>query len=82
MAELSSDAFDRQLTDEESSDFALGYYHQRAQFSAGRLPALPEAEPDLDMRYELRMDADLKDWTKRNGGDKLIRALLRRARGD
>ncbi len=82
MAELSSDAFDRQLTDEESSDFALGYYHQRAQFSAGSRPALPEAEPDLDMRYELRMDADLKDWTKRNGGDKLIRALLRRARGD
>jgi len=62
------------------SDFWLGYYHQRAEFRAGRLPALPETEPDLDTRYEMRMDADLKAWTKANGGDKLIRALLRTAR--
>lgn len=82
MAQLPADAFDRPLSDEESGEFALGYYHQRAEFRAGRLPTLPEIEPDLDTRYELRMDADLKAWTKEHGGDKLIRALLRTARGD
>lgn len=80
MADLPADAFARPLTDEEASDFGLGYYHQRAAFRAGRLPKLPDAEPELDARYELRIDADLKVWVKANGGDKLIRALLRDAR--
>lgn len=80
VAQLPPDAFTGELSDQESSEFALGYYHQRADFRAGLLPSLPEDEPDLDTRYELRMDADLKMWTKANGGDKLIRALLRSAR--
>jgi hypothetical protein len=80
VGQLPDDAFSRELTNEESSDFALGYYHQRADFRKGVLPALPETEPDLDARYELRMDTDLKAWVKANGGDKLIRALLREAR--
>jgi hypothetical protein len=62
------------------ADFPLGYYHQRAALRAGRLPQLPETEPDLEVHYELRMDADLKSWIKANGGDKLVRALLRDAR--
>lgn len=80
VAQLPESAFSGELSDEESSDFALGYYHQRAEFRAGRLPTLPETEPDLDARYEFRIDADLKAWVKANGGDKLIRALLREAR--
>ena len=80
VSQLPADAFNGELSNEEASDFALGYYHQRADFRKGLLPSLPETEPDLDARYELRMDADLKAWVKANGGDKLIRALLRTAR--
>lgn len=80
VAELPPDAFSSTLNAEQQSDFALGYYHQRAEFRAGRLPKLPEDEPDLDSRYELRIDADLKAWIKANGGDKLVRTLLREAR--
>lgn len=80
VAQLPPDAFSGELSDEAQSDFALGYYHQRAAFRAGLLPVLPDAEPDLDARYEFRIDADLKAWTKANGGDRLIRALLREAR--
>lgn len=80
VAELPPDAFSGTLNAEQQSAFGLGYYHQRAEFRAGLLPKLPEKEPDLDDRYELRMSTDLKAWTKANGGDKLIRALLRAAR--
>lgn len=80
VSQLPATAFDGELSDEAASDFALGYYHQRAAFRRGLLPELPESEPDLDARYELRMDAELKAWVKANGGDKLIRALLREAR--
>lgn len=80
VAQLPPDAFQGPLTAEHQADFSLGYYHQRAEFCAGRLPKLPENEPDLDSRYEFRIDADLKAWVKANGGDKLIRALLREAR--
>ena len=80
VAQLPDSAFSSELSNEESSDFALGYYHQRGQFRKGLLPVLPDREPSLDVRYELRMDAELRDWTKANGGDKLIRALLRAAR--
>jgi hypothetical protein len=80
MAELPADAFEGSLIMSQQGDFSLGYYHQRAEFRAGRLPKLLDAEPELDSRYELRMDADLKAWVKANGGDKLIRALLRDAR--
>lgn len=80
VSQLPTDAFSGELSNEEASDFALGYYHQRADFRKGLLPTLPETEPDLDTRYEFRVDADLKAWVKSNGGDKLIRALLRSAR--
>lgn len=80
VAQLPENAFSGELSDAEQSEFALGYYHQRADFRKGLLPALPDAEPDLDTRYEFRIDADLKAWVKANGGDKLIRALLRSAR--
>lgn len=80
MAALPVDAFARPLTEEEASEFGLGYYHQRAAFRAGRLPVLPDNEPELEVRYELRIDPDLKAWVKANGGDRLVRALLREAR--
>jgi len=80
VAQLPADAFSSTLNDTAQSDFALGYYHQRSELRAGQLPTLPNDEPDLDARYELRIDADLRAWTKANGGDKLIRTLLRSAR--
>lgn len=82
IAQIPSDPnpFEQKLTVEQQSTFGLGYYHQRAEFRAGLLPKLPESEPDLDDRYELRIDTDLKAWTKANGGDKLIRTLLRAAK--
>jgi hypothetical protein len=80
MTALPPDAFSGTLNDTAQSEFALGYYHQRAEFRAGRLPKLPESEPDLDARYEFRIDPDLKAWTEAHGGAKLIRALLREAR--
>ncbi len=80
VAQLPPDALSGELSNEDQSEFALGYYHQRADFRKGLLPSLPETEPDLDTRYEFRIDADLKSWVKANGGDKLIRALLRSAR--
>lgn len=82
MAELSPAIFARSLTVEQQGDFAIGYYHQRGAFRRGLLPALDQDEPPADERYELRMDADLKAWTKAHGGDKLIRALLRQVRAD
>lgn len=80
VAQLPENAFSGELSNEDSSDFALGYYHQRAAFRKGLLPELPESEPELEARYEFRIDPDLKAWVKTNGGDKLIRALLRAAR--
>lgn len=82
IAQIPSDPnpFEQKLTSEQQSAFGLGYYHQRAAFRAGVLPTLPESEPELDARYEFRIDPDLKAWVKSNGGDKLIRALLRSAR--
>lgn len=80
VAQLPPDAFAGTLNAEAQSEFALGYYHQRAEFRAGRLPALPESEPDLDDRWEIRIEPDLKRWALDNGGSRLVRALLRTAR--
>lgn len=80
MTQLPSDAFSGALNAEAQSEFALGYYHQRADFRAGLLPTLPEEEPAADERWEIRIDADLKQWAMDNGGSKLVRALLRAAR--
>lgn len=70
------------LTAVEESDYWLGYYHQRAAIARGELPTAgtpAPAEPDLDARYEFRINSDLKAWVKANGGDKLVRALIRAA---
>ena len=34
-------------------------------------------EPALTERLEIRIDADLKAWVKANGGDRMIRDVLR-----
>ena len=36
-----------------------------------------QREPALTERYDMRMDADLKAWIKANGGDRMIRDVLR-----
>lgn len=82
MAELPPDALTTTPLTAEG-DYWLGYYHQRAEIRRGAAPGpgIPaRAEPELDTRYEFRIDTDLKAWIKQNGGDKLIRALLRAAR--
>lgn len=79
LAELEPSAFDDTLGNEEQSEFALGYYHQRAEFRRGNLPQLTMDEPALTERYEFRIDADLKAWVRAHGGDKLVRSLLREA---
>lgn len=47
----------------------------------GDRPALGVAfdEPPLTERYDMRIDATLKAWIKANGGDKMVRSLLRAA---
>lgn len=82
LAELEPGAFDDTLSNEEQSEFALGYYHQRGEFRRGNLPVLTNDEPAQDDTLLLRIDGDLKAWTLANGGSKLIRSLLRQARGE
>lgn len=82
LAELEPDAFDAVLGNEEQSEFALGYYHQRAEFRRGNVPALADDEPAQDDTLLLRIDGDLKAWAMAHGGSKLIRSLLRQARGE
>ena len=43
---------------------------------ADRRDDIPDAEK-LDERYELRMEAELKRWIKANGGDRLVRRVMR-----
>jgi hypothetical protein len=76
---LPLDAFDGPLNRREQGAFALGYTHERIGF------ALPEEEQDeegqeLTERYEFRLDPQLKEWIKREGGGSFLRTLLRNER--
>jgi hypothetical protein len=39
--------------------------------------ATSKPEPALDDRMELRIDSDLKEWVKEQGGAEYVRRLLR-----
>lgn len=81
MKQLPLDAFDGPLNRREQGAFAMGYTHERAGYA---LPS-PEDEGDdegqeLTERYEFRLDPQLKEWIKLQGGGTFIRTLLRNER--
>jgi|SRR5579875_3559449 hypothetical protein len=78
---LPLDAFDGGLNRREQGAFALGYTHERT----GAPFPFPEDEQEEDgqeltERYEFRVDPQLKEWIKREGGGAFIRSLLRNER--
>ncbi|HLG75972.1 MAG TPA: hypothetical protein VKX46_06130 [Ktedonobacteraceae bacterium] len=81
LGRLPLDAFDGPLNRREQGAFALGYAHER---SGQPMPLVEEEhdgeEQDLTDRYEFRVDAQLKDWIKSNGGGSFIRDILRAER--
>jgi hypothetical protein len=81
MERLPLDAFDGPLNRREQGAFALGYTHERTGFP---LPSTEEEQDEegqgLTERYEFRVDPQLKEWIKREGGGPFIRALLRNER--
>ena len=79
MKQLPLDAFDGPLNRREQGAFALGYMHERAGYA---IPSSDdEGEEDgLTDRYEFRLDPQLKEWIKLQGGGTVIRALLRNER--
>ncbi len=81
LSQLPLDAFSGPLNRREQGAFALGYAHERTGFS----PPPVEEEPDdeeqgLTERYEFRVDPQLKEWIKTNGGGTFMRAILRAER--
>lgn len=78
---LPLDAFDGSLNRREQGAFALGYTHERIGFS---LPLTEEEQDEegqeLTERYEFRLDPQLKEWIKREGGGPFLRTLLRNER--
>lgn len=78
---LPLDAFDGPLNRREQGAFAIGYAHERAGYL---VPLLDEegddVEQELTERYEFRVEPQLKEWIKTNGGGAFIRAVLRAER--
>jgi hypothetical protein len=78
---LPPDAFDGPLNRREQGAFALGYAHERTGYA---IPSLEEEHDDegqdLIERYEFRLDPQLKEWIKIQGGGSFIRATLRNER--
>jgi hypothetical protein len=81
LQQLPLDAFDGPLNRREQGAFALGYAHERTGYP---MPSLEEEHDDeeqgLAERYEFRLDPQLKEWVKRQGGGSFIRATLRNER--
>jgi hypothetical protein len=81
MMRLPLEAFDGPLNRREQGAFALGYTHERAGFPA---PSIEEEQDEdgaeLTERYEFRVDPQLKEWIKREGGGSFLRTLLRNER--
>lgn len=59
----------------EQGSFHLGLWQQRAEKVQNVLVAKEEA--NLDARWEIRLESDLKNWALQNGGSGLVRSLLR-----
>ncbi len=75
---LPLEAFDSGLNRREQGAFSIGYVHERT----GRPVPLPEEEtddlePELTDRYEFRIDPQLKEWLKTQGGGGFVRTILR-----
>ena len=78
---LPLDAFDGPLNRREQGAFAMGYTHERAGFSLSSLEDEGEDEAqELTERYEFRLDPQLKEWIKLQGGGTFIRSALRNER--
>jgi hypothetical protein len=81
LRQLPLDAFDGSLNRREQGAFALGYAHERTGYP---MPSLEEEHDDeeqgLTERYEFRLDPQLKEWVKMQGGGSFIRATLRNER--
>jgi hypothetical protein len=81
MKQLPLDAFDGSLNRREQGAFALGYTHERTGFTPPSIEEEADEEgQELTERYEFRVDPQLKEWIKREGGGPFIRALLRNER--
>jgi hypothetical protein len=81
MKHLPLDAFDGPLNRREQGAFALGYTHERTGISFPSAEAEQEEDgQELTERYEFRVDPQLKEWIKREGGGPFIRTLLRNER--
>lgn len=78
---LPQDAFEGPLNRRELGAFAIGYAHERAGYQG---PLLEEEGDDLEQelteRYEFRLESQLKEWIKTNGGGAFIRSVLRAER--
>jgi hypothetical protein len=81
LRQLPLEAFDGPLNRREQGAFALGYTHERMGYP---MPSLEEERDDdeqgLSERYEFRLDPQLKEWIKIQGGGSFIRATLRNER--
>ena len=76
---LPLDAFDGPLNRREQGAFAMGYTHERAGFPLASIEDEGEEE-ELTERYEFRLDPQLKEWIKLQGGGTFIRSILRNER--
>ena len=81
MKHLPLDAFDGSLNRREQGAFALGYAHER---TGSAIPSVEDEQDEegqeLTERYEFRVDPQLKEWLKLQGGGSFIRTLLRTER--
>jgi hypothetical protein len=81
LKQLPLDAFDGPLNRREQGAFALGYAHERTGYP---MPSLEEEHDDeeqgLTERYEFRLDPQLKEWIKMQGGGSFVRTALRNER--
>jgi hypothetical protein len=81
MKHLPLDAFDGGLNRREQGAFALGYAHERSGYAVSILDEEQDEEAqELTERYEFRIDPQLKEWIKLQGGGEFVRSLLRTER--
>ena len=81
MKHLPLDAFDGGLNRREQGAFALGYAHERSGYATSVLDEDQDEEAqELTERYEFRIDPQLKEWIKAQGGGAFVRYLLRAER--